>query len=736
MLKVSTIKLCMAALSCGVSSGALAQAASENSGAPAAVDAATDEGVLGEIVVTAQRREERLQDVPLSVQAVSNEQLASRGVNNIQELGSVVPSLSVSSAVGFGITYLRGVGSTAIGPGIEVPVSIYVDGIYYASSTSSLFDFNNVDHVEVLKGPQGTLFGRNATGGLIQVITKDPTQDFRLKVAASIDNYASTKGELYVAGGLTEDVAADLSVTVSAQGRGWGTNLATGEDVNKNIHNISLRSKWVFQIGDNTKATLIGDYTDQKNSFNGQRIFPGTTPPPSLGYSLNPGDPWDLNGDVDPRLTNRNWGASLKLVHDFDGVTLSNITAYRHARTHLNWDIDFTPVPHFEGDLSELEKQFSNEFQLSSSGSGPLVWTAGVFYFRARGIYDPAKVFSLDAPNNLFGPFDTISPFGNQLTESVSGYAQGTYEFLPETNLTLGVRYTHERREISGRTEATAFGDPTPILLGTTTPDTVSFNKPTFRIALDHRFSPEVLAYASFNTGFKSGGFNTQFSSDPSFEPETINAYEAGVKTDLLDRRLRLNAAGYYYDYKNIQVQKVGLASTGIINGASAEIYGAEVELDALITDAFRLSGSAAYTHAKFLEFTNAPFATPGGGVASFPGDASGNDIPKAPRFQANLSGNYTWDLNGGSRAEFNLTGNYSSHYFFEANNVVRQTAFAKLNASLKWAAADDRYSVRVFGNNLTNKAAGVYSSTLNDGTINITYDAPRTYGVKLEYNF
>lgn len=729
MLRKRCIVALAAVISSGVSHAALAQAA----GAPAASDGSTG---LGEIVVTAQRREEKLQNVPIAVQAANSEQLARRGVGNIQELGYVVPSLSVSSAVGFGFTYLRGVGSTAIGPGIEVPVSIYVDGVYYASSTSSLFDFNNIDHVEVLKGPQGTLFGRNATGGLIQVITKDPTQDFHLKFGASIDNYAATKGEVYVAGGLSQDVAADLSATVSGQGRGWGKNLATGQDVNKNIHNVALRSKLVFQLDDRTKATVIGDYTDMENSFNGQRIFPGTRLPASLGYSLNPGGPWDQNGDVDPRLTNRNWGVSVKVAHEFDGVTVSNLTAYRHSRTHLHWDIDFTPVPHFEGDLHELEKQFSNELQISSNGAGPLVWTAGAFYFRARGVYDPAKVYSLDRPNNLFGPFDTISPFGSQLTESISGYAQGTMEVVPDTHLTLGVRYTHERREVTGRTEATAFGSPTPIVLGVTTPASLTFNKPTFRVALDHRFSPEVLAYASFNTGFKSGGFNTQFSSDPAFLPETIKAYEAGLKTDLLDRRLRFNLAGYYYDYKNIQVQKVGLAATGIINGASARIYGAEVELDALLTPAFRVSGSAAYTHAKFRDFTNAPFVVAGGGSPQFPGNASGNSIPKAPEFQANLSATYTADLPGGSSADFTLGGIYSSHYFFEANNVVRQDAFGKLNASIKWTSPNKRYSVRVFGNNLTNKAVGVYSSTLSDGTIDVTYDAPRIFGIKLEYSY
>lgn len=714
-------------LACGISTTAMAQAVTNP--APAQADAATtaDDGA---IVVTAQRREQRLQDVPLSVTAQSATQLQQRGIVNVQALGEAVPSLSVSSAVGFAITYLRGVGSTAIGPGIETPVSIYVDGVYYASSTSALFDFNNISRIEVLKGPQGTLFGRNATGGLIQVITKDPTHDTHVNFGASIDNYATVRGNFYAAGGVTDKIAADISLSASSQGRGWGKNLPTGDSVNKNLHNFSARSKWVFDLGENTKATLIGDFTDSSNSFNGQKVFPGTKLPAFFGNITDPGGPWDLNGDFVPRVDNRNWGVSLKVQQDIGNVTLTSLSAYRDAKTHLQWDIDFTPVPHFQGNLWDLEHQFSQELQLSSADGGAFTWTAGAYYFRARGIYDPSQVFSTDAPNNLFGPFQSVLLYGNQLTESISGYAQGTLALGQGTNLTGGVRYTHERREIDGRTDAIFFGATDQINLGVTPHAERSFSKPTFRVALDHRFSPQVLAYVSFNTGFKSGGFNTQFSSDPFFLPETIKAYEAGLKTDLLGNKLRLNLAGFYYDYKNIQVQKVGLAATGIINGASARIYGAEAEIDARISPEFHLSGSIAYTNAKFRDFQNAPFTSPTGGVAQFPGDASGNSIPKAPRVQANASATYTAAMKDGSSVAFNLTGIYSSSYFFEANNIAKQKAYGKLNASIAWNLPNDKVSVRVFANNITNAATAVYSSTLSDGTINVTYDAPRIVGI------
>ncbi|WP_343525427.1 TonB-dependent receptor [Sphingomonas sp.] len=722
----------MASLFCGVSTGALAQTATT---AGQANDSTADTHNT-DIVVTAQRREERLQDVPIAVQAPTAEQLEARGIENVQALGDVVPSLSVSSAVGFAITYLRGVGSTAIGPGIETPVSIYVDGIYYASSTSALFDFNNISRIEVLKGPQGTLFGRNATGGLIQVVTGDPTSKLDVRAGLSVDNYLATKGDVYVGGGVANGVAADLSVSASTQANGWGKNIPTGDDVNRNIHNISLRSKWVLDLGDTTKIRLIGDFTDMANSFNGQRVFPGTNLPASYGNIRDAGDAWDLNGDVVPRLDNRNWGVSMRIDQEIGDVTLSSITAYRDARTRLRWDVDFTPVPHFEGDLIDLENQLSQELQLASGGSGPFVWTAGVFYFRARGMYDPSKVISRNVPNNLFGPFESVLLFGDQLTESIAGYGQGTLKLGSNTNLTLGARYTREKREIDGRTDGIAFGSTTPVPIGTTPHAEITFKKPTFRVSLDHRFSPEVLAYASFNTGFKSGGFNTQFSSDPAFLPETINAYEAGLKTNLLGNTVRMNFAGYYYDYKNIQVQKVGLATTGIVNGASARIFGLETDFDAKLSRAFALAGGMAYTNAQFRDFQNAPFTGPNGGIASFPGDASGNRIPKAPRLQGNLSATYTLDMADASKLAFNATGVYSSRYFFEANNIAAQRAFGKLNASIAWTSPDDRYTVRVFGNNLTNKAIVTYSSTLSDGTINAAYEPPRIYGIAFNYRY
>lgn len=692
-------------------------------------------GALQEVVVTAQKRTERLQDVPLSVTAISSDTLKDSGVTSLLDLGQVVPSLSVGNAVGFSFTYLRGIGSTGIGPGIELPVSFYIDGVYYASTVSATFyEFANIDHIEVLKGPQGTLFGRNATGGLIQILTKDPTQDFHMSADLTYGNYETVKGSAFISGGVAEHLAADFSIQSGTQGQGWGRNLYTGSDVFKNNDNVTARSKWVYTPADGTKVTFIGDYSQADNSMNGQKLAPGSVPSPTYGAGPQPAQgPWDMYADADPHFRNSNEGASLKVEQSLDWFNVSNLAAYRNSRTALYWDVDFTPVPHLTGDLRDLESQVSDELTFSSKGGGKFNWQTGLFVFHSDGSYDPAGVHSGDG---LFGPFVYVAPYAKQITQSEAAFAQGTYEVFTATDLTLGVRYTSEYREAYGHQDGFTADSTTPVSLTTTPRETLNFNKPTYRAALDHHFTADTLGYVSFNTGFKSGGFNTQFVSQPAFLPESVKAYEVGIKTDLLERRVRLNAAAFDYDYKNIQIQKVGIANTGIINGASARIYGMDTDFEAIVTDSFTITGSAAYLHAKFSDFTNAPFGSVGGGIPTFPGDASGNDIPKSPRFTANLTGDYSIGLPGGSGVHLLATYEYNSGFALEPDNIFRQKAFSRVNLAAKWESMDQRYYVRLWADNVTNKAIISYSTSLADGTRDVTYEAPRLYGVTVGYKF
>jgi iron complex outermembrane recepter protein len=692
---------------------------------------------VGEIVVTAQRRSENLQNVPVAVAALSGSQLATRGVVNMTDLGHVVPTLAISNNVGFTITSLRGIGSAAIGPGVENPISIYVDGVYYASTTSSLFSLSSIDRLEVLKGPQGTLFGRNATAGLIQVFTRDPSKGFTANAHASYGNYETARGDFYVGGPINSWLAADISVQAEGMGKGFGKNLYNGDDVDKTDASVSVRSKWVATLAPETRVTLIGDYSYQKNSHNGERTPPGSVSP--LGIDVSGGSPWDENVDKTPRFINRNYGVSLKIDQDLGFGQLSNIVAYRHSYADILLDVDYTPAPFENVDLIDRERQFSEEFRIASQEGSHIKWQTGLFYFNADGKYDPAQIEFAAAPTNP--AFDPVYPiqylnvYGDQHTTSVAGYGQASVELIHATNLTVGARYTHEERNIVGRTDAILVSGSSIGTIDVNPKQSISFNKPTFRASLDHRFSPNVLAYVSFNTGFKSGGFNTQNPGDPAYRPESLKAYEAGVKTDLLDRRVRFNLDGFYYDYTDIQVQKALITGIGIINGASAHVWGIESDVDAVVTPRLRLNASAAYTHARFVNFQGAPISTPSAGVPVVTGDASGNDLPKAPHFQGVINADYRLDL-GASRVNIDATYTYNSGYFIESDNMFRQNAFHLLNASATWTAPNGRYSVKLWGNNLTNKAVIVAGATTSLGTRSAHYDSPRTYGVTLGYNF
>jgi iron complex outermembrane receptor protein len=692
---------------------------------------------IQEIVVTAQRRSQRLQDVPLTVSALSAESLEAANITNVQDLSLSVPGLSVNNGLGFAVTHIRGIGSTQIGPGFESPIATYVDGVYYASTTSSLFDFLNVKDIQVLKGPQGTLFGRNATGGLIQVTTAEPTQTTVLRADLGYGNFNAVKGDFYVGGGITPTLTADFAFQVGHSGEGYGTNLATGEDVGQNDLSLSARSKWVWRPSDVTKVTGSIDFAEQRNSFGAQRVAPGSPNEPPLDV-LQPaprGGFWDVTDNEQPLTKNKNGGASLRLDQEFSPFNLLNIAAYRRAATNNNFDLDYTAEPFLGAYLHSDETQMSDELQLSSKPGDRIQWASGVYYFHSNSKYDPSQV-TFD-PNPALNPgFSALNTFSNQQAMSIAGYGQATGAIFTDTNLTLGARYTYERHSINGYTAIYA-PDGSFLLNSAEASDReVTFEKPTYRVSLDHRFSPTLLAYVSFSTGYKSGGFNTQVPTDPVYEPESLKAYEIGLKTDFWDRRIRLDVAGFHDKYKDIQIDGFSDTSTHIINGAAATINGADVDAELHVSSQLFFTASAEYLDATFDSFPDAPLGAPNIGTVSteLPGSAAGNDLPFASRLVYTIAGNYGLAI-GQHEINSNLTWNHTSQFAFEADNVLRQPTFNKINASIHWSRADSHFGVELWGKNLTNAATLTFGGSLNTGLREVIYAAPRTYGITFQYH-
>jgi iron complex outermembrane recepter protein len=691
---------------------------------PPANDSAS--GALTEIVVTAQKRSENIQNVPIAIAAVTSTALESAVVTDVLDLRMSVPGLNVVNTNGYITPFLRGVGSLGVGPGIENPVATYVDGVYLGATTTTLVGFTNIQQVEVLKGPQGTLFGRNATGGLIQITTKDPTPDLSGAFHVTYGNYDTVSADAYVAGGLTDTLRADVSVRTTHQGEGWGRNIATGGETYAVDYDSGFRSKWIFQPSDATKLTFIGDYSDTSNSMNTDALLAGTvnvfTPTPATyphGYDANTNSPSVFQG--------YQAGGSLRWDQSFEHLNFASITAYRKSSYLNNFDFDASPINFETLRLTQVDKQLTQEIQLLSPSGNKLTWVAGAFYDHATGGYDP-----FDA---LLPILDTdIRVRSTQKTNSIAGYGQATYEVLPATNITLGARYTAEKKSLDG-TQLVLAGQTQVAALAVNQERT--FDKLTFRAAVDHHFSADLMSYASFNRGFKSGGFNAGLPPGlGGYDPEVLDATEIGVKSSFLDRSLQVNAAGFYYKYKDIQQQILDAGTVGVVNAGGAKLYGIETDVESQVGDHLLVTLSMNWLHTAFTSFPNAPTSVANGSLPTVPGSATGNNLPMASKATANLGFDYRINLVRAGALNLNTTVYYNDGWYAEADNVIKQRPFTMVNASAKWLAPDKHFSLMLWGKNLNNIQTFAFETATNAGSQLVWWAAPRTYGITAGYEF
>jgi len=711
-----------------------------------------DSPMLDEIVVTAQKRGENLQKVPLSVSSFNAATLASSGVNAVIEIGQIDASTNFSSNTGTVIPYIRGIGNSAANIiGNEASVPVYIDDVYYTRLSSAYLELPNVERVEVLKGPQGTLFGRNSSGGAIQIFTRDPGEEFKASGKIGYARFDTVYGDVYLGGALSDRIRADISVSGLDQQDGWGRNVTSGEDVGK-ARFINVRGKLIFDLGDTTKIRLIGYYSRMRTSQGlNNDIYRGTisgTPPlPSYGPSQPlialPGF-YDTRNTATNSLNNESAGGSIKLDQELAFANLTSITAYRkQTEAYDPVDGDGTAFKFLQYRLHSTDTQFSQELQFKSPVGSPVKWILGAYYLDSRQGYDPTTVTG-DALTSLDLSEQRI--FGRQKIKSVSGYGQATFPVVDsETNITLGLRYTSDRVHGEGRQEVVIPG--LGIVPGQVPYDKAfTFNKLTYRVALDHQFTNDVLGYVSFSRGYKSGTFNTlPLTADPT-RPETVDAYEAGLKTELLGRRLRLNSAVFQNDVQNPQVSTVittGTVSTiGLTNAQKSRIRGAEFNLEALLDEGLRLTAGATYLDARYLGFLNAPFyatnpGAPYGLLNPVAGNAAGNRLAQVPEWRFDLGLNYELKTSAGlfsASANWAHTGNY----FWDPDNANGQDGVDLVNASLAFRPAGfDQLSVRIWGKNLAGEKYYIQQQELAGSAGHLGGAAPpRTYGAELAFAF
>jgi iron complex outermembrane receptor protein len=693
-----------------------AQSASSLGADPQQSPLAASHATIEEIVVTAQKRSENLEDVPLSISAVTAASLQRLGVNGTLDLQTLVPGFQVSQVNAASTPSIRGVGSTDPSGGNEGAVALYVDGVYFPSQNAGLFSFPDIERVEVLKGPQGTLFGRNATAGLVNVITKNPTQETQANVTVGYGNFRTDQEAGYFSTGITPEVATSISAYHTKQNEGWGRNLFNGSDVYRSDE-TGVRGKILATPGENTRIILSADYIDSKTDI-GEAFLPS---PASAPYTV------DVN--LTPRGEIKDYGGNLRVEQEFSFAKLVSISGYRHVLTSYDIDQDRSPIPIVNALVNFADHSFTQELQLVSKDDGKLKWIFGGFYMGRTVCADPLTIEGLAlAPAGL----ESSAIFACQKTRSLSGFAQASYEILDQTHLTVGARYTSDRQTEEGHDAATLIpGAPTLQILDPAA-GSVTFAKPTYRVALDHKLGG-ALVYASFDRGFKAGYFNLQGFPTSSVRPEVLDSVQVGIKQDFYERRLRIDADAFYYKYSDIQIILVQNGSAHGVNAGKAKVNGYEFNATALPMDELNLRAGVTWLPtARYDTFDPCPSATQAGETCN------DSRMIRAPRVSATMGADYTFSSLAGEFTP-SLSFNYSSAFPWVAQASLATTpafsepSYGVLNGRVAWRSPSQHLTASLWTKNVTNRNYNVYGT--NDAFGNWTIPAaPRTYGVTVGY--
>lgn len=711
---------------------------------------------LEEIVVTAQRREQSMQDVPVAVSAVTATMAADLGIGDPQAMAQLVPGLTYNRQASGTMPFLRGIGTSSSFIGNEPSVAVFVDDVYINNGNAAVFEFNNIDMVEVLKGPQGTLFGRNATGGVVHVRTRNPDFETTGDVSVGYDDFDTITTQAYGSTGLTENIAANLAVYAVDQGEGWGKNVVTGEDVLTN-ESWGVRSKMLIEPDPST-TVLLGATFNKRESDQGmaQRVVDGY-------YGFANYSPEALGADFHDAATNHPqfydteyYQFSGKLTKDLDNATFVSITAFGDTDTYFEIDLDASPTNILNGDVIQTGKTFTQEFQLLSPDSSDVEWILGFFY-----LWDESRFYADFDGLGLAPRGFSQSINAEQETNSYSAFAQMTTEILPNTNLTIGTRYTYDKREQTDGYGVTGSG----VFSGPYGSDE-TFDSPTGRVSLDYRFTEEVMGYIAYNRGFKSGVYNlpgydpATTGALPPVEPEDLNAFSVGVKSEFFEGRMRMNAEAFYYDYTNIQVQNnlPNGAGTILVNGGEATIQGVDMELAFIPMDNLTVNLNLAFADGEYDVFdngptffplgANAPIAIPAGcnfsvyptggtPMAQRACSLSGNETANTVPFSSNLAVVYTIPADIGT-FDLGLSWAHGGDYYFEPHNTeyVQQDITDILNTSVKWTSLDGVYDVRMWANNLTDEEYWSYMAYSATSGPKGSQSAPRTWGLTLGVHF
>ena len=687
----------------------LAQSTPSTSESPSAPLANSVE--LDIIVVSAQRTESDARTTPVTLSVLTAQDLQFRGVDAAEQLQFSVPGLQFGQGPNTDSTasvFIRGIGITNRGLFGDPGVQIYTDGNFTDPYYNSLRDFLDIERVEVLNGPQGTLYGRNAIGGAVNVITKAPTDELEGSFLVDIGNFNKRLFQGVISGPLVEGVNGRIAISDETRD-GYLENVSEFQrnDSLESSDYTSIRGALSFDLSESVKFVLSGyDYSDDGiNAVYYER-----------GSATDPEDPFEIRTDTDHVQSDDAYGASGNLTWETGFGEIRSFTSYAESEVRQITDIDSTDTaPNNVCDVVRDYQTFSQELQLITDQSKRLRLTAGAFYLDQSGgqttdcAIDGVQSFDLDRSLD---------------SESLAFYGQAEFNITENLEFIAGIRNTNDKKDIE-------YIGLLGIIIDLDTSE--EWNQTDYKLGLNYSFTENIFGYASFSTGYKAGGASA---SGQVYDPEFLDAYEIGLKSDLLNRRLRLNTAAYYYDYTDIQaVVRTDIANF-IDNAASATVMGVELSGQALVTESLSIDFAAAWQDSEFEEYTTIDRFAPELGTQ----DLSGNELPYSRDGSVYVGVQYDHNFEYGvitTRADYSWSSSMESTAF--NREVDRLPSYSNLNAMVSWSRPDMNWRVQLYGQNLTDETVlgnvVLRSRSPNDRVL-VSYLPPRTYGVRLSYEF
>lgn len=709
----------------------------------------SQQSVIGEILVTAQKREQSMQDVSVAVSAFSGEAIEKMGFEEGLDITQQVPNMNFFAIFGEASSpsvSLRGISLVNFSDSWESPVAIYVDDVYRGNPAGSAIQLFDLERVEVLRGPQGTLYGRNTTGGLVHYVSRKPTETLDAAASISYGSFSELILEGMVSGPLTDGIRGRLAVK-STDNDGWQTNTVSGEKLN-DTDNFGYRGQLAFDLGSDGELLLNvhGSEADQQSvGFAHMGYLESATEGAAtcdigrIQSGQCTSNTFDMtgaeavDGQFDPRHVASGaseglateidtFGTSAHLTWEFDKFKLTSVTAYEELDKFLQDDGDGTEIIWFDEQYTAIAEQLTQEIRLDGAHQR-FKWVAGLYY------YDDKRDLLTEAPTTADGLWHREDVKLD--SESWAAFGQVEFDLTQQLTLIAGLRYTDEQRTFNQDSGPSFYGDPI-IATGEFADDAV-----TGRLGIDWRPSPDTLAYASLSTGFKSGGFSGSYNASaeatrPVGSEDIVN-FEVGYKTTLADGRLRLNAAAFTYEVQDYQAQVFLTVAEGsvITNAGDVTGHGAEVEVTAQITDNFELIAGAGLLSTEF--DSEQIFR-----VAGDEYTLDGNELPSAPALTYNFVARYYLGLGNGQ--EVVLQGDYAwqddHHLQIENDPYAQHDAYGIANAKVSWHSSDQRLSVDLFANNLFDEEYFTYQNTLGSDWGYAVWGKPRTAGVRLNWKY